>query len=125
MAIDPRTNFNQFALPLGRDAAATKAVARRTDPETSRAAAASITPATMRTSQRVVLNALRLIGPSTDEVLLSAVADMMTAAGLKPMSPSGCRSRRSELVDAGLVRDSGQRAELASGRKAIVWEVTP
>ena len=39
-------------------------------------------------------------------------------------SASGIRTRRSELVHAGYVRDSGHRATLPTGRKAIVWEIT-
>ena len=40
-------------------------------------------------------------------------------------SASGLRTRRSELVNAGLVVDSDRRDTLASGRKAVVWEVAP
>jgi hypothetical protein len=33
------------------------------------------------------------------------------------------RSRRAELVEMGLVRDSGKRVRLESGRYSVVWEV--
>jgi hypothetical protein len=36
-------------------------------------------------------------------------------------SESGIRSRRAELVDRGLVVDTGRRIRLESGRYAIVW----
>jgi hypothetical protein len=37
------------------------------------------------------------------------------------VTESGVRSRRSELVQVGLVRDTGERVRLATGRNAIVW----
>jgi hypothetical protein len=37
------------------------------------------------------------------------------------MNPSAERPRRIELVNAGLVIDSGERRETSSGRKATVW----
>jgi hypothetical protein len=39
-------------------------------------------------------------------------------------SPSGIRTRRSELVEEGIVKDSGRLETLPSNRKAIVWELT-
>lgn len=38
-------------------------------------------------------------------------------------SPSGIRSRRAELVEMGLVVDSGERVKTRSGRSSIVWSV--
>jgi hypothetical protein len=38
-------------------------------------------------------------------------------------SESGLRTRRRELVDMGLVVDTGRTETLPSGRKAIVWGV--
>lgn len=90
------------------------AVARSTDPGTSWEAARSITPEKLRESQQVVLMALRGLGPMTDERLCWHLAEYL--------SPSGARSRRSELVAMGLVRDSGRKDVLRSGRRAIVWE---
>ena len=37
------------------------------------------------------------------------------------MNPSAERPRRIELVNAGLVRDSGERRRTSSGRQATVW----
>lgn len=93
--------------------------ARRTDPATSHAAARSVDPASLPHVKRVILSLLALEGGKTDEELAylwhERIAD--------PISGSGLRTRRAELVDAGLVRDSGTRRAIASGRSAIVWEV--
>ena len=91
------------------------AVARTTDPDTSWAAARSIDNEALRASQQQVLEILRKHGPLTDEAIYRYVNG--------EQSVSGARTRRSELVDAGLVRDSGARARTAAGRQTIVWEV--
>lgn len=91
--------------------------ARRTDPQTSHDAAASITEETLTRNQRDVLEHLRIGGPSTDFDLVDALCNRG-----RLMSPSGCRTRRKELTEAGLIRDSGKKMRLPTGRKAIVWE---
>lgn len=94
--------------------------ARESDPETSHAAADSITPDKLRASQRAVLNVLRLRGgKGTDE----QIAESYTRGSWPAQSPSGLRTRRKELVEAGLVEDSGERVTLPSGRDSIVWRV--
>jgi hypothetical protein len=40
------------------------------------------------------------------------------------ISPSGARTRRSELVNLGLVQDTGKRKRMSTGRSAIVWRAT-
>lgn len=79
---------------------------------TSRAAAESIRPTAEAMRQRV-LEYLRLragLGATDDE-------------GQRDMEMAGntYRPRRCELVEAGLVRDSGTTRPTASGRKAVVW----
>lgn len=96
---------------------ASGAVARGTDPQTSWQAAQSIAPEDLRASQVQVLDILRRHGPLTDEGIYRYVNG--------EQSVSGARTRRSELVDAGLVRDSGARATTAAGRQTIVWEAKP
>jgi hypothetical protein len=41
------------------------------------------------------------------------------------LNPSTQRPRRIELVQSGMVRDSGRTRKTASGRAATVWEVIP
>lgn len=89
--------------------------ARRTDPKTSHDAAESVRDVT--TTQEFVLRALRR--PRTDVELLEAYRNFKRAPRA---SESGVRTRRAELVRLGLVRDSGRRIVLESGRSAIVWE---
>jgi len=91
--------------------------ARATDPDTSHEAARSVS--NLRLSQESVLKVLRLI-PMTD-VEMARIYHSSIDVPLQ--SDSGLRTRRKELVDLGLVRDSGHRRKLPSGRSAIVWEV--
>lgn len=87
--------------------------ARTTDPETSHEAAQSvinITPLKQEILQR-------LMTPMTDADLIEVIR---TGSRLL-VTESGVRSRRAELVQAGLVKDTGARVKLATGRSAIVW----
>ena len=88
--------------------------ARATDPKTSHDAAASVDNITA--TQEYVLKALRK--PRADVELVEAYRRFKTAPRA---SESGIRSRRAELVDRGLVIDTGRRVKLDSGRYAIVW----
>lgn len=88
--------------------------ARKTDPKTSHDAAESVNEVTR--TQEYVLKALRR--PRNDAQLIEAYRSYKTAPRA---SESGIRSRRAELVDRGLVVDSGQRVKMDSGRWSIVW----
>lgn len=90
------------------------AKARRTDPITSHEAAESVDNITA--TQSYVLRCLKR--PRVDVELVSAYRAYKTAPRA---SESGIRSRRAELVDRGLVIDTGRRVRLDSGRYAIVW----
>lgn len=97
-----------------------EAKARTTDPETSHAAAESLSADDLRDSQADVLlffNSYQ--NGMTDEEFV----DRALSAGMS-QSRSGLRTRRSELVDLGLMEDAGERRETRSGREAIVWRVT-
>ena len=93
--------------------------ARNTDPTTSHNAAASVATDTVTRTQALILEALRAHGPLTDEQLCQRIADVER----KPVSVSGIRTRRSELVTAGRVIDTGRRQPTLTGRSAIVWSV--
>lgn len=87
--------------------------ARRTDPETSIAAARSVKVTEM---QGHVLDALD-DSPCTDEELIARIQD----AGIKA-TPQGVRSRRAELVEKGLVEFSGKWGHTHLGNKSRVWQ---
>jgi len=88
---------------------------RWSDPATSLLAAATVD---LTKGQKIVMSAFRVRNSMTDDELIAQVA----ALGLK-LSPSGCRSRRKELVEAGLLRDSGVREKTQSKRLTTVWEL--
>lgn len=92
---------------------------RATDPETSHLAAASVN---LTRGQRAVLAEFRLYKQLTDEQLIEVLAIRASSCIDAKLSDSGARSRRAELVAAGLVRDSGLRGQTVSGRKTIVWQ---
>lgn len=92
--------------------------ARHTDPQTSHDAAASVTNLTE--TKLHILQILSL-GDRTDEELILKYTIWGANNGWKYVSESGIRSRRAELVKAGLIVDSGKRKTLTSGRDAIVW----
>lgn len=94
----------------------TTARARNTDPFTSHEAAARLPSEKIRLSQSAVWRFLRRHGPMTDSELVERYnGDVL-------QSPSGLRTRRKELVQKGLVVDSGKTVVLPSGRKSIVWK---
>lgn len=91
-------------------------VARRGDPGTSWAAAASVENLTR--TRRAVLAVLEAHpeGMTDPEIWEALPWDERT-------SPSGIRTRRAELVDAGLVKDSGRTKRGRTNRRMILWEV--
>lgn len=92
--------------------------ARSTDPATSHAAAASL--GDLRPSQAAVLALFQELGPMADEALLISYRERAVEPS---QSDSGLRSRRAELVDQGLLEDSGERGLTGSGRATIVWRI--
>ena len=97
------------------------AVARRGDPITSHEAAASIKSEELRRSQLAVLAMFQRFGPMYDQSLVQQYQDH--GEGYPQQSESGIRTRRRELVDQGVLEDSGEKVVLQSGRKSIVWRI--
>ena len=97
-----------------------EAHARNTDPVTSHEAAAHASKK-MRLKQRAVLDVLARLGPSTDVDLVDGYYRLHRRLGHPQQADSGIRTRRDELRRQGLVVDTGLKAILATGRRAIVW----
>ncbi len=97
--------------------------ARTSDPLTSHQAGA--TTDVVR-SQRLVLELLEHYGDSTDvDIAYYARYEAQHYNGHTPtFSESRLRTARKELIRRGLVEDSMQRAQLTTGRTAIVWRLT-
>ena len=99
-----------------------KARARRTDPETSHEAAASVTE--LGKKQAAVLAVVRRLKQCTDvqlveRYMLPEDSDELFVS----QSISGIRTRRAELVRKGLVRFTGRYGTTDRGRRTRVWEV--
>ena len=92
----------------------TKATARNTDPDTSHLAAASFTEERLTDIQRDVLAFFRTHGRATDEEIEDALKGKHPAF-------STLRKRRTDLVQRGLLRDTGERKVNRNNRKMIVW----
>ena len=88
--------------------------ARRRDPDTSREAAESVAASVPRLAGRL-LDALKLRGPMTR-------TEVATAVGMSEYQAS---KRLSDLKNAELIIDSGQRRAGPSGREQIVWAARP
>lgn len=101
-----------------------EAKARRTDSAESWDAARTIHDCNVR--QRCVYAVLWNDGPLTDaeiDARYRACHARGGGHGWPNQTPASLRSRRAELVQAGLVRATGETRPTASGRQAQVWAV--
>lgn len=109
------------------------AKARGSDPATSHQAAASVKNITA--VQSAVLSCFTRRSSGWDPRLLTdidiaaiyngrRVFDEEGGKDYPQASDSGLRTRRSELVRAGYLENSGLLAVLPSGRKSILWRLT-
>lgn len=89
---------------------------RRTDPDTSRAAANDISPSLRKIQREVLLFAAKCgVRGFTDPELCDYFGT----------TSSTYRTRRSELVGYGMVEDTGQRVAIGPrGRKHALWRIT-
>lgn len=116
--------------PMQRDVFDSGARARSSDPETSHEAAQKVTK--LRASQARVLAMFKLYGDLYDKQLIEYLHDAERSAGLKPMSPSGVRSRRNELSKPNMDRLDEIAVDLTYDRSAPepgtpldYWQHTP
>jgi len=83
-------------------------------------------PVTLTEAQRAVLFEFDWLGEATDDALARWYTDPQRVYAATPMQrPSGLRTRRAELVDLGLIANTGRKASVpTSSRKATVWAIT-
>ena len=93
--------------------------ARTTDPQTSHDAAGQVDKITK--VQSVILTILRARGPLTDPQIADRYYERVAHGTAPNHSLSGLRTRRKELVDAGVLEATGEKRLLDSGRQANVW----
>jgi hypothetical protein len=91
--------------------------ARITDPLTSHLAAQSV--ANLEATKLVIK--YLLMTPKTDQELIEDYTGGALLGKWPKASESGIRTRRSELVDAGEVKPTGEKRKTESGRSANVW----
>ena len=96
--------------------------ARTGDPYTSHLAAASVKE--ISAAQARLLALYGQFGDLTDTELARHYQLFVDEHTFPPISPSGLRSRRHELVEAGRIYDTGIRARTPSGRACIAWGLT-
>src|SRR3954469_21723826 len=100
--MNAQLSFDDLPDPRPSTPLTLEAHARKTDPATSHAAAASLGPK-LRETQHAVYEALLIGGPMTDTQLVTFYGRNELALHLPLQSESGIRTRRRELVDAGYV----------------------
>ena len=120
--IETRPTFQDpiYRRPRGRRPVETVTLASRIgDPETSDAAAASITPGRTEAAVLLAFEINRNMGGTglTDDELMA----ILPPTAYKPTFVTA----RSRLSKAGLLVDSGKRGVSARGRSQIAWRLKP
>lgn len=102
-------------------------MARASDPDTSKDAAAGVARHELSRRRMAILTLFHMLGPMHDDELLRRYAQYREVQPdtFPHQSESGIRSRRAELVDSKLLRFSGKKVTLPSGNLSRVWEVNP
>ena len=93
--------------------------ARNTDMQTSHAAAASVMGVT--TTQLLILQIFETSNGLTDDELIRAYDRAYSL--FHPAADSSIRSRRSELVERKMIRDTGKTRLSNNGRASTVWDI--
>jgi hypothetical protein len=107
----PRSNWRKNKKQL-------EAFARRSDPQTSHAAAKSVSLTNLGKTKNLILAILRECGPMRDEQII--VEFRKREGSGKIASDAGIRSRRAWLVDHGFVT-SWSMGKTSSGRACQIW----
>lgn len=94
--------------------------ARKTDPHTSHEAAAALDPIRVSNVQFAIVDLLRTYGPMSD----GEIAQYYRGLGHPSHSDSGLRTRRHELVDAGIV-EAYSTFTNQRGRSVLRWDLVP
>jgi len=95
------------------------ATARSTDPITSHEAGESITYKTATEIQKNILVLFMKHKTLDDKTLLKYYRGAFDSE----VADSSVRTRRHELVEAGLIKDSGLKIKQRNGRRAILWAI--
>lgn len=95
------------------------AKARITNPQTSHNAAESVQ--NMTEKREAILHIFKVRSSLTDFELMEVYQEMQEFLPLQ--SESGIRTRRSELVRMGLLKDGGERRPNENGRSCVVWTI--
>lgn len=90
---------------------------RVTDPETSKEAGRAMSGPKLTEIKLAVMQFFRDFGPGTD-------SDLELALGVKYPGFSTLRKRRGELVQAGLLRDTGKTKPNGAGHNMKVWSIS-
>lgn len=94
--------------------------ARAADPETSHAAAASISSDDLSQQKKEILAVLSIYGPLTDESMIEVYR---SAYPHSTFTDQSLRSRRKSLERDGKVRFAGEWGRTNTGAKSRLWEV--
>ena len=93
--------------------------ARSTDPQTSHDAAEKVKHRSK--VQSVIYNILWTGGAMTDPQIAEHYYGRVADGSAPNHSESGLRTRRKELVDAGVIKATGEKDKLDTGRYANLW----
>lgn len=94
-------------------------LSRSDDPGTSKKAAHNIGPSTRNTAGKVAKMLYRHGGPMSDEQI-----ELEGRARYGQIAEGGYRKRRSDLLNSGHVRDSGQVTRSVDNQEVTLWELT-